>query len=183
MFDGTTSEEAMAAFEEKAAARLKPLTNQEKRGENAFSDLAHWYSEDTASALDGGAYLRVLKDQLPQEIGDWCFAEERVPGDTTVINSQDGVHILYFSGRESVAQAAAEQQARKDAQLALIQEAKEAYPMEVSYGDIVLPEAEALISTDDLLYPDIAHERFPEIPLYLQQDYPTTMMLVKEYIG
>ena len=173
--EGTTAEEAMAAFEEKAAARLKPLTNQEKRGENAFSDLAHWYSEDTASALDGGAYLRVLKDQLPQEIGDWCFAEERVPGDTTVINSQDGVHILYFSGRESVAQAAAEQQARKDAQLALIQEAKEAYPMEVSYGDIVLPEAEALISTDDLLYPDIAHERFPEIPLYLQQDYPTTM--------
>ena len=26
-----------------------------------------------------------------------------------------------------------------------------------------------------MLYPDIAHERFPEVPLYLQQDYPGTM--------
>lgn len=26
-----------------------------------------------------------------------------------------------------------------------------------------------------MLYPDIAHERFPEAPLYLQQDYPHTM--------
>lgn len=173
--EGTTAEEAMAAFEEKAAARLKPLANQEKRGENAFADLAHWYSEDTASALDGGAYRHVLKEQLPQEIGDWCFEPERQPGDTTVINSEDGVHILYFSGKESVAQVEAAEQAQKAAQADLIRAAKETYPMEVTYGDIVLPEAEAMVSSDDLLYPDIAHERFPEIPLYLQQDYPTTM--------
>ena len=173
--DGSAPEDTLAAFEKTAAARMKPLTKQEKHREAAFADLAHWYSQDTASALDGGAYRRVRKDQLPGEIGQWCFAQERQPGDTTVINAEDGVHILYFSGTESISQVERSRQAQKDAQQDLIRKAKEAYPMEVTYGDIVLPEAEAMVSSDDLLYPDIAHERFPEIPLYLQQDYPTTM--------
>lgn len=170
-----TAEEAMAAFKKKAAERLKPLTKQDKYLERYFADLAHWYSEDTASALDGGAYLRVEKGQLTGEIGDWCFDPERQPGDTTVINSADGVHILYFSGKEALSRVEAAEKARQDAQSALIRDARERYPMEVTYGDIVLPEAEAMVSADALLYPDIAHERFPEIPLYLQQDYPTTM--------
>ena len=173
--EGITAEEAMEAFEKEAAVRMKPLTKQEKQMERAFADLAHWYSEDTASALDGGAYRRVRKDQLSGEIGDWCFDSERQPGDTTVINGSDGVHILYFSGKEAVSQVETTQQAREDAESALIREAKESYPMEVTYGDIVLPEAEAMVSSDNLLYPDVAHERFPEIPLYLQQDYPSTM--------
>lgn len=173
--DGMTEEETLAAFEKKAAARVKPLTGQEKRREATFADLAHWYSEDTASALDGGAYRRVLQEQLPKEIGDWCFAQERQPGDTTTITDKDGVHILYFSGKEAVSQVKAAEQAQKGAQLELIRKARDSYPMEVTYGDIVLPEAEAMISPNDLLYPDVAHERFPEIPLYLQQDYPTTM--------
>ena len=169
------AEEAMAAFREKAAVRVKPLTSQEKQRESTFADLAHLYSEDTASALDGGAYRRVEKGQLTGEIGDWCFAPERQPGDTTTITDNDGVHILYFSGKEAVSQVEAAEQAQKETQSELIRKARESYPMEVTYSDIVLPEAEALVSADDLLYPDIAHERFPEIPLYLQQDYPTTM--------
>lgn len=173
--DGMTAEEAVAAFETKAAARVKPLSGQEKRREATFADLAHFYSEDTASALDGGAYRRVRKEQLPQEIGDWCFAQERQPGDTTTITDNDGVHILYFSGKEAVSQVEAAERAQKETQSELIRKARESYPMEVTYSDIVLPEAEALVSSDELLYPDIAHERFPEIPLYLQQDYPTTM--------
>ena len=172
--EGVTAEEAMTAFKKEASTRLKPLTNEEKRMEGAFADLAHWYSQDTASALDGGAYRRVEKGQLTGEIGDWCFDPQRQPGDTTVIYGDDGVHILYFSGKEAVSQVKTAQQSQKDAQSELIAGAKENYPMEVRYADIVLPEAEAMISVDALLYPDIAHERFPEIPLYLQQDYPTT---------
>ena len=47
--------------------------------------------------------------------------------------------------------------------------------MEVTYRAIVLQNAEGTVSLGDMLYPDISHERFPEIPLYLQQDYPSTM--------
>jgi hypothetical protein len=31
------------------------------------------------------------------------------------------------------------------------------------------------VAFGEILYPDIAHEQFPEVPLYLQQDYPRTM--------
>ena len=47
--------------------------------------------------------------------------------------------------------------------------------MKVTYATISLQEADGMVSIGDILYPDIAHERFPEVPLYLQQDYPKTM--------
>ena len=49
------------------------------------------------------------------------------------------------------------------------------FPIEVTYNSISIQEAEAAVSAGDILYPDIAHERFPEVPLYLQQDFPDTM--------
>ena len=55
------------------------------------------------------------------------------------------------------------------------EEIRRCYPMEVDYTGIGLTEEAAQNSVGDLLYPDIAHERFPEVPLYLQQDYPATM--------
>ena len=49
--------------------------------------------------------------------------------------------------------------------------------MDVTYSDIILaeePESGLGLSYSDILYPDIAHQRFPEVPLYLQQDYGVT---------
>jgi hypothetical protein len=49
--------------------------------------------------------------------------------------------------------------------------------MTVDYRSILLqsPEADDIILTpSQLLYPDIAHERFPKAPLYFQQDYPNS---------
>lgn len=170
-----TAEDTLAAFKKEAKARLYPLTKTEKYSESSFADLAHSYSQDTASALDGGAYRRVSKGELPAELDAWCFDPARQAGDTTIITNDTGIHILYFSGRQSVAAVEEADAATAQAQSDLITQAREAYPMEVVYGDIALPEGNASVSISDLLYPDVAHERFPEIPLYLQQDYPGTM--------
>ncbi|MDY3224729.1 MAG: peptidylprolyl isomerase [Candidatus Faecousia sp.] len=170
-----TPEDTMSAFQAKAKKRLSPLTKQEKYSESTFADLAHFYSEDSATAVDGGIYRRVAKGELPAELDTWCFDPERQPGDTTVITSDDGIHILYFSGRESVRQVEAEDAALQARQADLIAQARKDYPMEVTYSEIALPEAEGTVSAGELLYPDIAHERMPEVPLYLQQDYPGTM--------
>ena len=168
-------EDALSKFKSEAKKRLQPLTKPEKYTESVFADLAHFYSQDTATAVDGGAYRRVGKGQLPAQMEQWCFDPERQPGDTTVLTLEDGIHILYFSGRQSVSGAEAADKAAAEQQAALLEEVREVYPMEVSYGDIALTEAEGCVSAGDLLYPDIAHERFPEVPLYLQQDYPGTM--------
>lgn len=170
-----SEEETLAEFKAEAKKRVQSLTNAEKHTESAFSDLAHFYSQDTATSGDGGAYRRVSRGQLPAEIEAWCFDAQRQPGDTTVLNSADGIHILYFSGWESADAVEAADKAAAQQQAALLEEIRSAYPMEVSYSDMILPAGQAVLSVEELLYPDIAHERFPEVPLYLQQDYPHTM--------
>lgn len=173
--DGKTAEETLAAFRKEAKTRLQPLTQTEQKSEAAFKDLAHLYSQDEASALDGGGYNRVKKGELPAELDAWCFDPARQSGDTTAITDDDGVHILYFSGRLEEAEVAAADESLAAQEADLLEQARTAYPVEFAYDQIALPEGKTAISTSDLLYPDIAHERFPEIPLYLQQDYPGVM--------
>ena len=173
--DGKTAEETLAAFRKEAKTRLQPLTQTEQKSEAAFKDLAHLYSQDEASALDGGSYNRVKKGELPAELDAWCFDPARQSGDITAITDDDGVHILYFSGRLEEAEVAAADESLAAQEADLLEQARTAYPVKFAYDQIALPEGKTAISTSDLLYPDIAHERFPEIPLYLQQDYPGVM--------
>jgi hypothetical protein len=125
--------------------------------------------------VNGGRYQGIRKGQMLQVIDQWCFDPARQTGDTGILRSEYGVHILYFSGSRTLAREAAEQEYYRQQQNQRIEEAKKAFPMEVAYQVIQLQEAQALVSAGELLYPDIAHERFPEVPLYLQQDYPSTM--------
>lgn len=144
--------------------------------EAIFAELANEFSEDEGSRNNGGSYRDIRKGQLSKELEDWCFDEARQYGDVTTIQSAKGEHILFFSSSRYVWQAAAEAAIVSEKQAALIAAAREAYPMDVNYSGIALlaPDFEKTVSASDILYPDIAHERFPVVPLYLQQDYPNT---------
>lgn len=142
--------------------------------EAAFAELAREHSDDTGTGLDGGAYRRVKKGQLLPALDSWCFEEERKAGDTTVIRTEYGCHVLYFAGYTDMAYIQAEQDLLAEQQQDLVEAARQRYPMEVEHSAITLSGAEGTVSASDLLYPDIAHQRYPEIPLYLQQDYPNT---------
>ncbi len=168
------TEEAWQARMTDAEKLLEKWQYKTKHTEATFADMAHTESEDVSSALDGGAYLRIRQGQLMDEIDAWCFDESRQSGDTTILRTQSGIHILYFSGSTAVPQAQAEDAFYAGQQADLLTLARTKYPIAIEYSAITLAEAEGTVSLSDLLYPDIAHERFPEIPLYLQQDYPTT---------
>lgn len=165
----------LVSSQEEAEAVLEAWEKDPKTNEAAFAELAVRHSMDQGSALDGGAYHQLKKGQLPAALEDWCFDPARQPGQVITISTEQGVHILYFSG--STPQWSA--RARADLTARLLKEqivkAREQYPMKVRYESIGLNAADAGISGDDILYPDIAHERFPEAPVYLQQDYPYTM--------
>lgn len=172
----TCSEELWVACEEKAQALMEEWARPKNTpSEATFADLAVKHSRDGGTALDGGAYHQIRKGQLIETLDSWCFAEDRESGDTAVIRSDYGVHILYYCGARFLSQIQAENAAREGKQADILGVARGVYPMEVSYSDIVLSEGAGTVSLADVLYPDIAHERFPEIPLYLQQDYPNTM--------
>ena len=143
--------------------------------ESTFAEMANKNSDDEATALDGGAYSRIRKGQLIEELDAWCFDPQRKPGDSALLRSEQGMHIMFFVGSTDAGLAEAEDAYYSQKQMDLIDQACETYPMEVSYSAITLGVAEGTVAAGEILYADVAHERFPEVPLYLQQDYPRTM--------
>jgi len=175
--DGTVtcSEAAWESCEAEAEAMLTYWQKKNKGTEATFAETAHQNTKDAGTAVNGGLYQGIRKGQMTEVLDDWCFDPARQVGDTAILCSDYGVHILYFSGSQPIDREEAETDYHRQQQNALIAEAKASYPMEVTYSAISLQEAQSMVSTGDILYPDIAHERFPEVPLYLQQDYPKTM--------
>lgn len=146
-----------------------------KKRECDFAEVANRNSLDSGTSNDGGAYYRISKGQMPPEIDAWCFDEEREPGDHTVLSLEDGVHMLYFVGSREAWQAEALDAQTRNLEQELIEKAKARFPMKVTYSAICLGAGDGTVAAEALLYPDIAHERFPEVPLYLQQDYMSTL--------
>jgi len=66
--------------------------------ETGFAGLAMINSQDAGSAENGGLYEDVLPTtNFVPEFLDWCFAEGREPGDTGIIHTDHGCHIMYLS--------------------------------------------------------------------------------------
>lgn len=169
----TCSEELWEGGEELAKQMLRGWKNSRMSGEEGFADMAHFDSMDFGSAADGGAYRQLRRGQWLPELEEWCFDESRKPGDTTIIRTAYGIHILYFSGRTDIQEAGARNVLNAWAQEGIVSAAEESYPMTVDYSAITLNPGKAQVGAGDLLYQDVAHERYPEAPLYVQQDYPT----------
>ena len=168
-------EDGWLECEKQAQKMLKSWQKMYRRSEGAFADLAYKNSKDTGTAGDGGAYFNLRRGQLMDILDSWCFDEARQPEDTTIIRTDMGIHILYFSGSSTTAELQAEKDLTAGLQAQQIIGARESHPAEIHYEAITLSGDTGSLSFSDVLYPDIAHERFPEVPLYLQQDYPGTM--------
>ena len=171
------SEERWDAVEAEAEKERAGWAAAYKSGEGSFGQLAHDISDDKGSYLQGGSYWHVSQGELIPQLDEWVFDAERQPGDSAVIRSDLGVHILYYADGNTKAYATAKDALTFGKLQEFVDQCLEQYPMEVTYADITLaaePESGLELSYSDLLYPDIAHERFPEVPLYLQQDYGVT---------
>ena len=78
--DGTATDEAWAEAEKKAKDALEEFLAGDKT-EETFAALAEEKSEDGGSNTNGGLYSGVLKGQMVAPFEDWCFAEDRQPGE------------------------------------------------------------------------------------------------------
>jgi len=83
-----------------AKARAEELYAQWKAGEateESFSALALAESTDSSKYV-GGLYSQVPQNQMVATFNDWCFDESRESGDTGIVESDYGYHIMYFVG-------------------------------------------------------------------------------------
>ena len=111
LFTEETYGSADAALE-KATAVRKEFSNGEKTAE-AFGTLAEKYTEDTGSAANGGQYLNVRKGQMVEAFEDWCFDEARTVGETGIVETDYGYHLMYFEGDGDVAWKAKTTEAKR----------------------------------------------------------------------
>jgi parvulin-like peptidyl-prolyl isomerase len=75
--------------------------NKNKTADN-FVSLVEKYSEDTASVANGGLYKDIELGEMVEPFEEWCYDEIRTAGDTGIVKTDYGYHIMYFVGDGSV---------------------------------------------------------------------------------
>ena len=108
---GTTDENGNTVYsdEEKAAALEKAenlLALYEAAGmtEEAFAELATANTDDTGSAANGGLYEDISPKQgvYVESFTNWATDPAREAGDTGIIESTYGYHVMYYVGDDEV---------------------------------------------------------------------------------
>ncbi len=92
----TYTEEEIAA----AKAEAESILNQWQSGEateDSFAALANEKSDD-GDGTTGGLYENVYKGQMVEAFENWCYDEARKAGDTGIVQTEYGFHVMYFVG-------------------------------------------------------------------------------------
>lgn len=131
------SEEAWAASEKKAQEILDQFLAGDKT-EESFAALANEYSEDPGSNTNGGLYENVSEGEMVVAFNDWCFDAARQVGDTGIVKTNYGYHVMYFSGSQTTWQKYARNDYMVENATAAAKEIAAKLPMTVQYSDILL---------------------------------------------
>lgn len=106
---GTTDDDGNTTYsdEEKAAAKeeAEAILEEWKSGdaaEDSFAALATERTDDTGSQDNGGLYENIYPGQMVTAFNDWCFDESRQPGDTDIVETTYGYHVMYFSSESDL---------------------------------------------------------------------------------
>ncbi len=105
---GTTDEYGSTTYsdEEKATAKTaaEEILAQWKAGEateDSFAALATEKTTDTGSAANGGLYEDIYPGQMVAAFEDWSYDAARKAGDTGIVETNYGYHVMYFVGNSA----------------------------------------------------------------------------------
>ena len=95
-----TYEQDLADLKAQKKTEAEKILQEWKDGaatEASFGELADKYSADSPA---GGLYEKVYKGQMVTNFNDWCFDASRKTGDTDIVETNFGYHIMYFVGED-----------------------------------------------------------------------------------
>ena len=96
--DAETPSEASAKEWKNAKDKANKVLAEYNKGDktaSAFGKLAEKYSKDS-NASDGGIYENITPNQMVPTFNAWCFDESRKSGNTAIVKTEYGYHIMYF---------------------------------------------------------------------------------------
>ena len=141
--DGKTvySEDEWAAAEKKAQDLLDRYLNGDKT-EAFFAELAELYTEDPGSKQTGGLYENVKTGDMVKEFDAWCFDDSRKTGDTGLVKTTYGYHVMFYSDDEPLWVYKCREGVRSEKIGEFVNAAVDANALNADYGKMMLGHKE-----------------------------------------
>ena len=130
------SSETYGADAEKAAQTIYDEWKNMNFDLDTFSALVYQFSEDPGSSTTGGLYENVSPGEMVAEFDAWLFDASRKAGDTGLVNTTYGTHIMYYDGESDPAWKAAARSALESA----------------DYSDLVAQYAGGITFNTEMIY-------------------------------
>lgn len=113
----------------KKANDLLDEFNAGEKTDAAFAELANKNSDDS-DGTDGGLYENVVLGYMVEEFEDWIYDPARKVGDTGIVQTEYGYHVMYFVGDgENTWESVAKEGVLDEAYEAHMKELTEAYQL------------------------------------------------------
>lgn len=132
--------------EEKAAAKkeAEKILKEWKKGEateESFAQLATTYTDDGGSKTTGGLYEDIAPGaSYVENFLNWAIDMSREVGDTDIVETEFGYHIMYYVSGEPYWRQVVSTQMLSESVTKMTDGAKEKWPAEVNYDNIFLAE-------------------------------------------
>lgn len=129
---GTVLEKAYEAAKKEAEKVLEEYNKGDKTAEK-FGELAKEHTADS-NGEDGGLYENVLKGQMVTEFEDWIYSADRKEGETGLVKTEYGYHLMYYVGKGKTAwKVTAESGLKNEDYEKHLEELNEKYELEYDY--------------------------------------------------
>ena len=145
---GTTDENGQTTYSDeeweacrKEAQALLDQWKAEGATEELFAQYATEYTEDPGSMSTGGLYSDIYEGQMVEPFEAWCFDASRQYGDSGLVQTTYGYHIMYFVASREVWITNVSDTITYERTLAMVDNAAAKWPLEVNYKKIVMGQA------------------------------------------
>ena len=142
---GTADENGKVTYSEEEweqcrikAQELLDQWKAEDGTEEGFAQYAMNHTEDPGSMSTGGLYTDVYVGQMVEPFENWCFDASRQHGDTGLVQTNYGYHIMYFVESREIWIGSVQDTIISERSMAIVNEAVAKWPLEVKDNKIVL---------------------------------------------
>lgn len=147
---GTTDENGSVTYSDAEweacrveAQKLLDQWKAEGATEELFAQYATTYTEDPGSMSTGGLYSDVYVGRMVAPFNDWCFDESRQYGDTDLVQTEFGYHIMFFVDSRVIWITNVSDAITYERTLAMVEEAAAKWPLKTNYKKIVMGEVKS----------------------------------------
>jgi len=93
--DSFPDQDSESVTDEQMKAKADEVMASWDGTEEGFAQLAREYSQDS-NASSGGIYTEVYDGRMVETFNDWCFDPSRAPGDSGIVKTDYGYHLMYY---------------------------------------------------------------------------------------